>query len=419
MGMEHWRGIMTIRKNWLHLDFKGIVPEPGRFLNSWLPFIKALGYNGLVLEYDCRVPWKTWPAAGHPLYTPEDVRRINAAGQACGLEIIPLIQTQGHLEWVLQNAEYQHLRENGSLRELCPLHPESLPYILSWIDEAAEMHPGAKHIHLGSDETWDLATCPQCSKRQDRRGKMGLYLDHVAAACRHAIGLGLVPIIWGDMFWRENAPELISELPPEVILCDWDYYGVEKVGHELILKNKSHRIIGASALRCITPDYSYTCQTSPEQRAANVKTWLKTGHDLVHTVWSRPGNHRPLYPPWFAVGNLFALAGGASEFSAEAEASGIPEQCRRWRSLANRFQALSDEYDRLSKSKLTYAATASLTGITAIARSDEFEECLQKNRLEVEDWCEQVRAFFRENAISDAEEFIAQRTAFILPKGRM
>jgi hypothetical protein len=402
----------TDKKNWLHLDLKGIVPEAGCFLDKWLPFIKASGFNGLVLEYDCRIPWKTWPAAGHPAYTPEEVRKINAAGQSYGLEMVPLIQTQGHLEWVLQNAEYQHLRENGSLRELCPLHPESLPYILNWIDEVAGLHPGAKYIHLGSDETWELATCPRCREHQDPRGKMGLYLDHVGAACRHAIELGLVPIIWGDMFWREKVPELIAELPPEVILCDWDYHSTQNPGHEILLQNGTHRIIGASGLRCVTPDYSFKCQAPPEPRRANVRAWQDAGVDLLHTVWGRPSNHKPLYPPWFALGNLFALAGGTPEFSAEAEKTGIPEQCRRWQQLADRFQTFSDEYDRLTKAKAAFAALAAHIGVPQASNSEEFNEILQENSREVLGWCEEVRAFFRDNAISEVEEFICERTAF-------
>ena len=48
-----------MRKNYLHLDFKGIAP----LLHKWkeyLELFQKLGFDGLLLELDCKYAWKTW-----------------------------------------------------------------------------------------------------------------------------------------------------------------------------------------------------------------------------------------------------------------------------------------------------------------------------------------------------------------------
>lgn len=74
-----------------------------------------------------------------------------------GLEVIPLVQTFGHLEFVLKNHKYADLREQqDDLGSICPSNPDSLPLIKSIVDQVLELHPGIKMIHLGGDEVWKL-----------------------------------------------------------------------------------------------------------------------------------------------------------------------------------------------------------------------------------------------------------------------
>ena len=117
----------------LHLDLKGIIPSEKKFL-KWLNWFRTRGFDALVLEYDCRVPWKVWAGAGSPLLTKSAVKRLVGHAEKLGFEVIPLIQIHGHLEWILKNPEYSFLRENGNLNELCPCHAESFPKMRRWID---------------------------------------------------------------------------------------------------------------------------------------------------------------------------------------------------------------------------------------------------------------------------------------------
>lgn len=141
------------KNNWLHLDLKGAIPSVGKLLEQ-LEFWKDCGYDGIVWEYDDRIPWQSWPGTWRGGYTIQEQRRLMDACRKLELETVPLIQIQGHLEWLLKHERYSGWRENGVSSELCPLHPEVLPRLKKWIDEITTLHPGSRFLHLGADETW-------------------------------------------------------------------------------------------------------------------------------------------------------------------------------------------------------------------------------------------------------------------------
>ena len=51
-------------------------------------------------------------------------------------KMIPLVQTFGHLEFVLKRDRYSHLRETpNNYTSVCPLNPESVELVCSMIDQ--------------------------------------------------------------------------------------------------------------------------------------------------------------------------------------------------------------------------------------------------------------------------------------------
>ena len=123
--------------------------------HCWQRYI-VISYSddGIVWEYDDRIPWQSWPGTWRGGYTIQEQRRLMDACRKLELETVPLIQIQGHLEWLLKHERYSGWRENGVSNELCPLHPEVLPRLKKWIDEITTLHPGSRFLHLGEDETW-------------------------------------------------------------------------------------------------------------------------------------------------------------------------------------------------------------------------------------------------------------------------
>jgi hexosaminidase len=87
--------------------------------------------------------------------------------QECGLEVIPLVQTFGHLEFVLKLPEFRHFREVSAFpQEVCPSNPDTFSVLIKeLIRQVMSLHPTARWLHIGCDEVFHLAVCQRCTDR--------------------------------------------------------------------------------------------------------------------------------------------------------------------------------------------------------------------------------------------------------------
>ena len=69
-----------MRKNYLHLDFKGIAPLVHKW-QEYLELFQKLGFEGLLLELDCKYAWKTWQGATVDHYSENDIKSMISAAQ--------------------------------------------------------------------------------------------------------------------------------------------------------------------------------------------------------------------------------------------------------------------------------------------------------------------------------------------------
>lgn len=96
----------------VHLDLKGAPPKLS-YYKDFFQFLKKIGATGILLEYEDMFPYNYVDAAALNAYTIEEINKILEYAKENSLEVIPLIQTFGHLEFVLKLEKYKHLRENN------------------------------------------------------------------------------------------------------------------------------------------------------------------------------------------------------------------------------------------------------------------------------------------------------------------
>ena len=282
-------------KNFIHFDFKGALPDTAGFCKL-LEYFKKCSFDGVVLEYDDRIPWETWPGTWRKGYSLNELKQILTHAAKLQLEVIPLIQIQGHLEWLLKHDAYRHLREMPEVgSEICPQHEEIETTWKKWIDEAAELHPGCRYIHLGGDETWYAGLCPKCSAV----GKMQVYIEHASRMCHYALSKNLRPMLWADMFWRENCMDLAAQLPEGTVLIDWQYDGIPPFNSTLKLLKTKHQIMGSTG---ITTGYWEHCMRLAgnfQERFNNISGWKlwaeQNDISLIHTIWARGAGNETFY----------------------------------------------------------------------------------------------------------------------------
>ena len=78
------------------------------------------------------------------------------------MEVIPLVQSLGHLEWVLKLEEFAHLRDDAqSPQVICVGLNSSFELIKDAIDQVARVHRefGMTSFHMGADEAFQFGFC--------------------------------------------------------------------------------------------------------------------------------------------------------------------------------------------------------------------------------------------------------------------
>lgn len=207
----------------IHLDLKG-APLPIDILLAEIQRMAIWGINLLLIEYEDTFPYAFDPAIrAATAYTPDDIGRIVRTCKSLNVEIVPLVQTFGHMEFVLKHPRYRHLAQTaGSFSSVDPTLPASRELILHMVDELLAAHPDSRWLHLGGDEVWDLGEGERSNARAAEIGKDGLYLEHMNPIIDHVLARGVRPILWDDMMRKWPLQSLV-QLAPRVDLMVWSY----------------------------------------------------------------------------------------------------------------------------------------------------------------------------------------------------
>ncbi|KAJ8934720.1 hypothetical protein NQ318_004504 [Aromia moschata] len=154
----------------VHLDLKGAPPKVS-YYGQLFPLLAKLGATGILIEYEDMFP-----------YSGKDIGRINKLAKHNNLKVIPLIQTFGHMEFLLKLSEYKEYREVPSYPQvICPTHENTLRLIESMVQQIISAHPEIDMIHIGADEVYYLGICDRCTETMIKYNlsKNLLFLEHI------------------------------------------------------------------------------------------------------------------------------------------------------------------------------------------------------------------------------------------------
>jgi len=207
-------------------------------LKKWLRRLALLGYNMAMLYTEDTYRLEGEPFFGYQrgAYTPDELREIDAYARRLGIEMIPCIQTLGHLAQILKWPAYRSVKDTGSV--LLAGEPKTYELIEKMIRHWSEVFR-SRRIHVGMDEAHDLGRGRFLDRFGYRNGFeiFNEHLDRVVAICRR---YGYEPMIWSDMYFRLGSktgdyydpdaavPEAVkAKIPRQVRLVYWDYYHVD------------------------------------------------------------------------------------------------------------------------------------------------------------------------------------------------
>lgn len=290
----------VLSKRGVHIDLKGLPPTMER-LERLVELFSAMKLNTVVVEWEDMFPWRfdrRLRGQGH--YSAQAVSRFHEKCADMGLEVIPLVQTLGHMENLLQINDYAHLRELPDQTDcLHPLAPESFEIVRSLVEEVIDRSPGIKHFHLGGDEAWHLGGHPASQRFVKAHGMSALYMYHMEPLLAWINSRGIRPILWHDMMvkWGDEDLTRIGQLADLMV---WGYRGTPKQNlhhHRSEVLDRFHRdgipIWGAASYK--GSDGTQADLPDTHARIENSIGWAEASgeYDLkgvIATGWSRYWN---------------------------------------------------------------------------------------------------------------------------------
>jgi hypothetical protein len=294
-----------LRMRGIMLDIsRGKVPRR-ESLEELIDTCVALKLNVLMLYTEHTFRFKKHPRIGRddsPLAA-RTLRALDAYAAERFVDLIPCLQSLGHMEHILKLPAYRAMAETESGWTLAPAHPRSLPFLEDLYDEYLPLFR-SRWFNANCDEPWDLGR-GLSRKRSEALGPGGLYLEHVHRIQRLAARHGKRMMIWADVVHAH--PKRISEIDPNLILLDWWYEADFDFDRAKILaRNKLDFLVcpGTSSWNSLFPRVANSL--------ANISGWAEAGRrhgalGLLNTDWGDHGHYN------LQGNSLIAYAWGAQE----------------------------------------------------------------------------------------------------------
>ncbi len=321
-----------------HLDLKGVVYRP-EFYPVYLQRLRELGFRAVLVEYEDRFPFQEvcFAADRAEVWTRDEVREFQAAAAREGLEVIPLQQCLGHLEYAFRWPEVRAMAlPYGIPREVNIGIPVARKWMKELLGEMIAAHPASRFVHLGMDEARSLSLYAEA----EGRSVTGLFLDYLDELCTFCERHGKTPMIWSDMLEEhltEETLEKVRAFRDRVILVPWNYSATGQP--ETIVRFSGRRCSRAWKMGEIG---DVSTVEPPSDDLLHFEDWSPSVADLAADFRINEWQMQALFQAgvWRKLG--FRVWGGAGG-SITADRSVLPyyhlrwANLREWRSVAERF----------------------------------------------------------------------------------
>jgi hexosaminidase len=274
-------------------------------LYELVDFLASLKINQLQLYNEHAFAYRghevVWKDAS-PM-TGEEILALDAYCRQRFVELVPNQNSFGHMHRWLKHPQYVHLAEDPEGMEhsfsihrepfsLAPLEPGSLELVADLFGQLLP-HFSSRQLNVGLDETFDLGR-GKSKEACEKLGKGRVYLDFLLKIYQLCKQHGVTMQFWSDIIVRDE-PELVAELPHDVVALEWGYeadYPFDKHG-ELIAAS------GRTFYVCPGTSSWNTLAGRTQNAIGNIRNAAINGHKhgaigLLTTDWGDNGHPQPL-----------------------------------------------------------------------------------------------------------------------------
>lgn len=249
--------------------------------------------------------------------TPEQVRELDEACAARGIELVPNLNTFGHMERWLRHPRYRPLAEcpdgwthplTGQFKPIPgTLFPDeaSLRFVGGLLDGLLP-HFRSRQVNVGGDEPWELGQ-GRSKEAVAARGKRRIYLDHLRKICALASERGRRPMFWADILMEDLA--LAQDAPADATPVVWGY----DAGHPFDAQCGRLRELGrdfvAAPGTSAWQSFTGRLDNALTNQAEAVAAALRHGASgILLTTWGDGGHHQPWPTSWLPMTAGLAMA---------------------------------------------------------------------------------------------------------------
>lgn len=223
--------VSPFREKIVHFDLKGAPPKLD-YYEVLFGLLNRLKVNAVLMEYEDMFPYSDELSIlrRNNSYSVTDLETILKLASDNNLEVIPLVQTFGHMQFVLKHQQYAVLRENFmKFDTICPSDNGSWHLITEMLRQVRALHPNSRRLHIGADEAYTIGKDFRCSNRlanELHSSTDRLKLEHITRIAKYARNkLKFTEVLaWNDMF-AETAVDLLKEynMGELVVPVIWGY----------------------------------------------------------------------------------------------------------------------------------------------------------------------------------------------------
>ncbi|MBW2149529.1 MAG: family 20 glycosylhydrolase, partial [Deltaproteobacteria bacterium] len=265
--------------------------ERHSFYFDLVPYLAKWGYNTIWWHFTddqgCSLEFEMRPElSGKGAFSKQEIKELISCAQDHGIEVIPELESFGHMGYITIHKEYSHLSdavEGKHFGAICPSNPETLEILEDLIGEVSELFT-SDYIHAGFDEV-NFGSCPRCQERLKEEKSWEIFAQHVETVQGIMAGNGKKMMMWGDHLVSEA--QLADRIPKDIVICDWQYFDVE-VSNITGLLEKGFDVICCPALtnffKVIHPRESNLQNIDDFSRAAR-STQSASVVGMMNTVW--------------------------------------------------------------------------------------------------------------------------------------
>lgn len=269
--------------------------------------MSVMGLNLLMMYTEDTYEVDEYPYFGYMRgrYTKDEIRELDQYASKLGIEMVPCIQTLGHLREALKWEYANELRDTEDI--LLIDEPKTYEFLRNLIKSATEPYT-SNRIHIGMDEAHDLGL-GRYLELNEYKNRFELMNSHLQQVVNITESFGLQAMLWSDMYFKLGSKtneytDINAEFPEEIIagipnvqMVYWDYYHTEEATYTGMMKK--HSELGENQIFAggiwtwngLAPNYGKTWATTKAGLTAAKKSGVK---EVFATMWGDNGAETPV-----------------------------------------------------------------------------------------------------------------------------